>query len=215
MSMLLCNIIQSIMEQNPPVCVCSWSWGVTWWLSGAGLQGAGLFSHRFGEGVTASDQLPALVTLDVPHPHTHPARLRALRKHRSRNKVVTLHRWACISAISTSKNFVFSDQKHWPISSPKPTRSKLTRAACFAWTSPQTRGWCTIWSTASQSRCFPLQASRCLHTPLRQRPGTFLHWCRHTWRSFASRLDHRSCYTTDKNRKFPVFSPHTVSQSSY
>lgn len=79
--------------------------------------------------------------------------------------------------------------------------SKLTRAVCFAWTSPQTRGWCTIWSTASQSRCFPLQASRCLHTPLHQRSGTFLHWCRHTWRSFASRLDRRSCYTTDKNRK--------------
>lgn len=130
--------------------------------------------------------------------------------------IFTLHRTrSWLSAISTSKNIVFSDQKHWPISSPKPTRSKLTRAACFAWTSPQTRGWCTIWSTASQSRCFPLQASRCLHTPLRQRPGIFLHWCRHTWQSFASRLGHRSCYTTDKNRKFPVFSPHTVSQSSY
>ena len=92
MWMLFSNIIKSIVEQNPPVCVCSCSWGVTWRLSGAGLQGAGLFGHRFGEGVAASDQLPALVTLDVPHPHTHTARLRALRKQRSKNTVVTLRR---------------------------------------------------------------------------------------------------------------------------
>lgn len=65
-------------------------------------------------------------------------------------------------------------------------------------TSPQTRGWCTIWSTASRSRCFPLQASRCLHTPHHQRSGTSLHWCPHTGRSFASRHDHRLCYTAGK-----------------
>lgn len=59
--------------------------GVTWRLSGAGLQSAGLLGHRFGEWVTASDQLPALVTLDIPHPHTHTTRLSALRTHRTRN----------------------------------------------------------------------------------------------------------------------------------
>lgn len=53
-----------------------------WRLRGAGLQGAGLFGHRFGEGVAASDQLPALVTLDIPHPHTHATRLCALRPGR-------------------------------------------------------------------------------------------------------------------------------------
>lgn len=71
-------------------------------------------------------------------------------------------------------------------------------SVCTALTSPQTRGWCTIWSTASQSRCFPLQASRCLHTPHRQRSGTSLHWCPHTGRSSASRHDHRLCYTAGK-----------------
>lgn len=60
--------------------VCS---GVTWRLSGAGLQGAGLLGHRFGQWVTASDQLSALVTLDVPHPHTHATRLSALRTRRN------------------------------------------------------------------------------------------------------------------------------------
>lgn len=71
-------------------------------------------------------------------------------------------------------------------------------SVCTALTSPQTRGWCTIWSTASQSRGFPLQASRCLHTPHRQRSGTSLHWCPHTGRSSASRHDHRLCYTAGK-----------------
>lgn len=66
-------------------CVCTC---VTWRLGGAGLQGAGLFGHRFGEGVTAPDQLPALVALDVPHPHTHTARLGALRTHGSRQEVL-------------------------------------------------------------------------------------------------------------------------------
>lgn len=65
--------------------------GVTWRLSGAGLQGAGLFGHRLGEGVAASDQLPALVALHVPHPHTHTTRLSALRTHRTRNTVVIHH----------------------------------------------------------------------------------------------------------------------------
>lgn len=58
-------------------------WPVTWWLSRAGLQGAGLFGHRFGERVTASDQLPALVTLHIPHPHAYTARLGALRRRGS------------------------------------------------------------------------------------------------------------------------------------
>lgn len=63
---------------------------VTWWLSGAGLQGAGLFGHRFGEWVTASDQLPALVTFHIPHPHTHTARLGALRTYQSKRLT---HSW--------------------------------------------------------------------------------------------------------------------------
>lgn len=58
-------------------------WSVTWWLSRAGLQGAGLFGHRFGERVTASDQLPALVALHIPHPHAYTARLGALRRRGS------------------------------------------------------------------------------------------------------------------------------------
>lgn len=63
---------------------------VTWWLSGAGLQGAGLFGHWFGEWVTASDQLPALVTFHISHPHTHTARLGALRTYRSASLT---HNW--------------------------------------------------------------------------------------------------------------------------
>lgn len=59
---------------------------VTWWLSGAGLQGAGLFGHRFGEGVTPSDQLSALITLHVPHPDANAARLRALRRNTRLNR---------------------------------------------------------------------------------------------------------------------------------
>lgn len=60
------------------VCVCKCP---TWWLSGAGLQGAGLFCYWFGKRVTAADQIPALVALDVPHPHTHATRLGALTTH--------------------------------------------------------------------------------------------------------------------------------------
>lgn len=55
-------------------------WELTWRLGGAGLQCARLLGHRFGEGVAASDQLPALVTFHVPHPHAHAARLGALRR---------------------------------------------------------------------------------------------------------------------------------------
>lgn len=62
------------------MCVCACAcMCVTWRLGGASLQGAGLFGHRFGEGVTAPDQLPALVTLDIPHPHTYTTGLGALR----------------------------------------------------------------------------------------------------------------------------------------
>lgn len=55
----------------------------TWRLSRAGLQGARLLRHRLGEGVAASDQLPALVTLHISHPHAHAARLGALRGTRA------------------------------------------------------------------------------------------------------------------------------------
>ena len=68
------------------MCVCVG----TWRLSGAGLQGAGLLGHRLGEGVASPDQLSALVTFHVPHPHPDAARLGALSMGRSRDTVVTL-----------------------------------------------------------------------------------------------------------------------------
>ena len=56
---------------------------LTWGLSGTGLQGAGLFGHRLGEGIAPSDDLPALVALHVPHPDAHPAGFGALRNIRT------------------------------------------------------------------------------------------------------------------------------------
>lgn len=68
--------------------------------------------------------------------------------------------------------------------------------------SPQTRGWCTIWSMASRSRCSLLQASRSPHMPPHRRSGTFLRWCRRIERSSVSHHDHRLCCTAVKGKIF-------------
>lgn len=70
------------------MCVCVYVYRCpTWWLSRAGLQGAGLFCYWFGEWVTAADQIPALVALHVPHPHAHATRLGTLTARASGQRI--------------------------------------------------------------------------------------------------------------------------------
>lgn len=156
---------------------------VTWRLSGARLQSAGLFGHWFGEGVTTSDQLPALVTLHVPHPHTDATCLSALKAHEARNTVIKHVCFAVILIYLHFESFRFHTRR-------------------LSVDSPQTRGWCTIWSMASRSRCFLLQASRSPHMPPHRRSGTFLRWCRRIERSSVSHHDHRLCCTAVKGKIF-------------
>lgn len=85
---------------------------VTWWLSRAGLQGARLLGHRFGERVTASDQLPALVALHVSHPHAYAARLGALSRHSSTNSAKGKRGGSVFRAELTSDQGVVYHLKH-------------------------------------------------------------------------------------------------------
>lgn len=54
--------------------------GLTWGLSGAGLKVTGLFAHRLHQGVTAPDDVLALVALHIPHPHADATGFCALGK---------------------------------------------------------------------------------------------------------------------------------------
>lgn len=77
--------------------------GLTWGLSGAGLQVTGLLAHRLHQGVAATDDVLPLVALDVPHPHTDAAGFSALG-NRERGEVRNPPAQGAVQEKTTTKN---------------------------------------------------------------------------------------------------------------